>query len=74
MRIPICLLLAVLGIATAGASASKIRVSGDGGYTGIVIKISDDGSVPEDKCPEIIDNIGVSSCFIQSCWRKRRLQ
>ena len=52
----------ILGFAvvTASSSSSKIRVVGDGGYEGLVIKISDDGNVPEDKCPEIIENIRVS--------------
>ena len=40
-------------------SGSKIRMDSDGGYTGIVIKIKDDGSVPEDECPKILANLQV---------------
>ena len=53
-------LLAVLTtVAVAHSTSSKIEVDGDGGYSGIVIKIADDGSVPEDKCQEILDNVRV---------------
>ena len=55
-------LLAVLtavAVAAAHSTSSKIEVDGDGGYSGIVIKIADDGSVPEDKCQEILDNVRV---------------
>lgn len=39
------------------ASASRIRVEADGGYTGIVVKINKE--VPEDACPEILANLKV---------------
>ena len=54
------LFLSVAAISTAHAS-SKMEVDGDGGYSGVVVKIADDGSVPEDKCSEILDNIRVST-------------
>ena len=34
-----------------------IKISSDGGYTDIVIKIKD--QVPEDKCPQILQNLKV---------------
>ena len=52
--------VAVAAATHAHSASSKIEVDGDGGYSGIVIKIADDGSVPEDKCQEILDNIRVS--------------
>ena len=52
------LFLSALAISTAHAS-SKMEVDGEGGYSGVVVKIADDGSVPEDKCSEILDNIRV---------------
>ena len=62
MTIVLLALLSAVAVAAAHAhsASSKIEVDGDGGYSGIVIKIADDGSVPEDKCQEILDNIRVS--------------
>ena len=34
-----------------------IKIHSDGGYSGIVIKINDE--VPEDNCPEILQNLKV---------------
>ena len=36
-----------------------IKISSDGGYTDIVIKIKD--QVPEDKCPQILQNLKVGN-------------
>lgn len=52
MKKLLCLLL-TLGV----VRGSRIRIESDGGYAGIVVKISDD--VPEDNCPEIIANVKV---------------
>ena len=38
-----------------------IKISSDGGYTDIVIKIKD--QVPEDKCPQILQNLKVNYNF-----------
>ena len=43
---------------------SLLKLESDGGYSGLVIKIADDGSVPEDKCPQILDNIKVGKRFV----------
>ena len=39
-----------------------IKISSDGGYTDIVIKIKD--QVPEDKCPQILQNLKVKLNFL----------
>ena len=52
-------LLFLSAAASTAHSASKVEVDGEGGYSGVVVKIADDGSVPEDKCSEILDNIRV---------------
>ena len=38
-------------------SQSQIQIDPDGGYTGIVIKI--DKNVPEEQCPQILNNLKV---------------
>ena len=44
--------------------SQTIKIGSDGGYTDIVIQINDE--VPEDHCPEILQNLKVSPCsFIQ---------
>ena len=45
-------------------SISGIKISSDGGYTDIVIKIGD--QVPEDHCPEILQNLKVRSTVGQT--------
>ena len=60
-RTAVAILFLALSVSSAHSTSSKIAVDEqDGGYSGIVIKIADDGSVPEDKCQEILDNIRVS--------------
>ena len=59
-------LLLLAGIAVLSVSA-KITVEPDGGYTGIVFKISDD--VPEESCADIIENLQVSLTFFL-IWRE----
>ncbi len=54
-------LLLLAGIAVLSVSA-KITVEPDGGYTGIVFKISDD--VPEESCADIIENLQVRPTFL----------
>lgn len=61
--------------------SSQIRIEADGGYTGIVIKISKD--VPEEQCPQILANLKVSwkgttnSCCLvesgQKSWENARM-
>ncbi len=58
MRIVAPLLL-LLVTATVASATSRIKVDADGGYNGIVVRVADDGTVPEDKCPEIVANIKV---------------
>ncbi len=38
-------------------SASGLKVDPDGGYNGLVIKIGDE--VPEEACPQILENLKV---------------
>ena len=59
--ISIAALLVLLFVS--GSDGSKISLTSSGGYKNIVVKIEDDGRVPEDKCPEILDNlkVGMSS-------------
>ena len=68
LQIMMTMMLAVLLTSLVGSSlGSKIRMDSDGGYTGIVIKIKDDGSVPEDECPKILANLQVW-CSIAFVW------
>ena len=41
--------------------SSAIKISTDGGYTDLVIKIKDE--VPEEKCPQILQNLKVFPNF-----------
>ena len=59
MKISSTLLLLLLFVST----VRSIQVEPDGGYSGIVIKISQD--VPEEKCHEILQKIQVSQKFKQ---------
>ena len=43
-------------------SNQKIRIDPDGGYTGIVVKISK--KVPENECPNILTNIKVRNFIL----------
>ena len=42
---------------------SGVRLTSEGGYTDLVIKIQDE--VPEDHCPEILGNLKVSDPFFR---------
>ena len=46
---------------------SAIKIDPDGGYKDIVIRIAEDGSVPENDCPKILYNIKVSAVFYLLC-------
>ena len=52
-------ILVVLGLTLILSHSTGIKISSDGGYTDIVIKIKDE--VPEDRCPQILQNLKVSS-------------
>ncbi len=55
-------ILVVLGMTLMlSHSMEGIKISSDGGYTDIVIKIKD--QVPEDKCPQILQNLKVNYNF-----------
>ena len=42
---------------SASAASSGVKITPQGGYTDLVIKIQDD--VPEDHCPAILENLKV---------------
>lgn len=42
---------------------SGVKITSEGGYTDLVIKIRDE--VPEDNCPEILGNLKVSALFFR---------
>ena len=50
-------IVAILAILVKPGLSSQIRLGNDGGYTGIVVKITKD--VPEELCPEILSNLKV---------------
>jgi len=60
-------LLALIAIATllgvSDAGPSRITLDPDGGYTGIVVKISDE--VNDEHCTEIIENFQVRTPFLK---------
>ena len=55
----------VLGIfilySTMMSLGTTMKIDPDGGYTDLVVRISSDGSVPENNCPKILYNLKVSS-------------
>jgi hypothetical protein len=59
-------LLATIALIHAGHQGpSRITLESDGGYSGIVVKISDE--VNDDYCSDIIENFQVGLCFLISC-------
>ena len=67
-------ILVVLGLTLIlSHSTTGIKISSDGGYTDIVIKIKDE--VPEDRCPQILQNLKVSSFHYRwGRWKGLRLR
>ena len=55
----------VLGIlilySTMMSLGTTMKIDPDGGYTDLVVRISSDGSVPENNCPKILYNLKVSA-------------
>ena len=59
MAVAMLILVAAAASMVAAVAGSQMKVGSDGGYNGVVVRIADDGSVPEDKCPEILANMQV---------------
>lgn len=49
--------LVFLVLFSASIACQAIKITSDGGYTDIVIRIKDE--VPEDNCPQILENLKV---------------
>ena len=64
------LIIFLLSISCMVSTLSRVYLTPDGGYKGIVVKI--DSQVDEDHCQDIIDNIKVSKNFqcVKEGWRK----
>ena len=48
---------------------AAMKIDPDGGYKDLVIRISSDGSVPENDCPKILYNLKVRMTFVANSYR-----